>query len=266
MSRPIPIPKRSPWVNQVLVIRALLHREVATRFGEYRLGFFWMLFEPILGVMIVGVMIGSLGARAVPEIPYPFFVLNGMLLMGLFTGPLSAGVNAIGANQGLLVYPTVRPLDTFIARFLFELLEAIFSFTLFCVISSWIGVDISLANLDLLAACYLLTWLTGCGLGLTFGVAAAHFKESEKIAMVLQRPLLFISAVLFPLAAMPPNLQQYLLYNPLVHTIELSRKSLFPYYHSDGVNLFYPFIFSIVILSIGMTLFHMNRQFLTRNS
>ena len=122
MSRPIPIPKRSPWVNQILVIRALLHREVATRFGEYRLGFFWMLFEPILGVIIVGVLIGSLGARAVPEIPYPFFVLNGMLLMGLLTGPFSAGVNAINSNRGLLVYPSVRPLDTFIARFIFEFL------------------------------------------------------------------------------------------------------------------------------------------------
>ena len=265
MSRPIPIPKRSPWVNQILVIRALLHREVATRFGEYRLGFFWMLFEPILGVIIVGVLIGSLGARAVPEIPYPFFVLNGMLLMGLLTGPFSAGVNAINSNRGLLVYPSVRPLDTFIARFIFELLEAVFSFVLFCIISSWIGVNISLANLDLLAACFILTWLTGCGLGLIFGVSAAYFKEAEKIVMVLQRPLLFISAVLFPLAAMPSHIQQYLLYNPIVHTIELSRKALFPYYHTDGVNLYYPFIVSVVTMAIGITLFHINRQFLTRN-
>ena len=162
MSSPIPIPSRSPWVTQVLVIRALLKREVITRFGEYKLGFFWMLFEPLLSVIVLGLIIGSIAGRTVPEIPYPFFLLNGKLLLKLFTGPMTSAVNAIGSNQGLLVYRTVRPLDTMIARFVFELLTTSFSFILFCIIGMWMGVDLSLANLDILLACSLLVWLTGC--------------------------------------------------------------------------------------------------------
>ncbi len=266
MFKPIPVPKHSPWVSQVLVIRALLQREIATRFGEYSLGFFWMLLEPLLGVLVIGVLLGSLGARtAPPDIPYAFFVLNGMLLLGLFTGAMTTGVNAISANVGLLVYPNVRPLDTFIARFIYELMETVFSFTLFCLVSIWLGVDISLANLDLLIYCFIATWLMGCGLGLTFGVIAAHFKETEKIIMVLQRPLLFVSAVLFPLAAIPAHAQQYLLYNPIVHTIELSRKALFPYYHADGLDITFPFELAIISLGIGCIFFHCNRNFLTQN-
>ncbi|NJR42514.1 MAG: ABC transporter permease, partial [Akkermansiaceae bacterium] len=140
---------------------------------------------------------------APPDIPYAFFVLNGMLLLGLFTGAMTTGVNAISANVGLLVYPNVRPLDTFIARFIYELMETVFSFTLFCLVSMWLEVNISLANLDLLIYCFAATWLMGCGLGLICGAIAAHFKETEKIVMVLQRPLLFVSAVLFPLTAIP---------------------------------------------------------------
>lgn len=264
MPRPIPIPKRSPWVSQYFVIGALLKREITTRFGEYRLGFFWMLFEPLLGVLVLGIVIGTLAARTVPEIPYPFFLLNGFLLMKLFTGPMNTGINAVGANQGLLVYPTVKPLDTFIARFLYEFLTTLFSFTLFCLIAMWLGVDISLASLDVLGFCYFLTWITGCGIGLIFGVAAAHFSEVEKVVVVLQRPLLFVSAVLFPLSALPLYVQKILLFNPLVHTVELSRNALFPHYHTDGVNLYYPVACAIIVLSIGLILFQGNRNYLTQ--
>lgn len=260
----IKIPKHSPWVSQVLVVGALLRREIVTRFGEYRLGFFWMLFEPLLGVIVIGLVIGAMAQRTVPDIPYAFFLLNGYLPMQLLVGPMMSGINSIGANQGLLVYPAVRPLDTFIARFLYDLLTVLFSFTLFCSAAMWLGITVSLAHLHILMTCYLLIWMTGCGIGLIFGVAAAHYSEVEKVVMVLKRPILFISAVLFPLSAMPSAAQKLLLYNPLVHTIELSRNALFPHYHVHGPTFFYPFSIAIVVLAIGLTLFQGNRNFLSR--
>jgi capsular polysaccharide transport system permease protein len=261
---PIPIPKHSPWISQYLVIRALLNREVATRFGEYKLGFFWMLFEPLLGVIVIGMVIGTIAQRSVPEIPYPFFLLNGMLMLKLFNGPMTSAINAIGKNQGLLVYPAVKPLDTFLARFLFDLLTTVFSFILFCAIGMWMGIQVSLGSLHVLAAGYLLTWLTGCSFGLIFGVAAAHYKEVDKIVPVLQRPLLFVSAVLYPTAQLPASSQRALFLNPLVHNIELSRKALFPHYSVDGANFLYPTVFLIIAMSIGVTMFHNNRNFLTQ--
>ena len=264
MFKPIPIPEHSPWARQMLVIGALLNREIATRFGEYRLGFFWMLFEPLLSVIIIGIIIGSIAGRTVPEIPYAFFLLNGRLLLKLFTGAMNSGINAISSNQGLLVYPTVRPLDIFIARFLYVVMTIVFSFSLFCVIGMFLGIDISLGRLDLLFVCFLLTWLMGCGFGLIFGIAAAHFNEVEKFVKILQSPLVFISAVLVPISALPESVQKILLYNPLVHTIELSRKALFPFYHAEGAELTYPFLVSIVVLALCLTLFQGNRNFLAQ--
>ena len=55
-----------------------------------------------------------------------------------------------------------------------------------------------------------------------------------------------------------------LLYNPLVHTIELSRKALFPYYNAGDSNIIYPAVFAIIVLSIGLTLFHGNRNYLSQ--
>jgi capsular polysaccharide transport system permease protein len=247
-----------------LVINALLHREIATRFGDYRLGFFWMLLEPLLSVIVIGVIIGGVLGRTVPEIPYAFFLLNGRLLLKLFVQPMNSGINAVGANQGLLVYPSVKPLDTFIARFVYELITIFFSFTLFCSIGMLLGIELSFADIDTLLECYLVTWIMGCGCGLIFGVASAHVREVEKVARVLQSPLLFVSAVLAPVSALPGDVQKLLLMNPLVHPIELSRKALFPHYHAEGAEMMYPWIVAIILLALGLTLFHSNRNLITQ--
>jgi len=264
MSDLVRIPKRSPWVSQFLVIGALLQREMTSRFGKYRLGFFWMLLEPVLSVIFIGLILGSIAERTVPEIPYAFFLLNGFVFLKLFTGPMSTSVNALSANQGLLVYPAVRPLDPFLARFAFELLTSLFSFIVFCIVGMWLGVELSLLRLHVLLACFLITWVAGCGLGLLIGVGAAYVKEIEKVVPILQRPLLFISAILIPFTTLPQSVQNVLLFNPLVHTIEISRNSLFPFYFIERVNLLYPAAFAIVVAAIGLTVFRNNRHFLSQ--
>ena len=266
MSELVTIPTRSAVSTQILVIKALLKREIITRFGKYKLGFVWMLVEPLISVLVIGLIIGPIAGRTVPEIPYAFFLLNGRIQLQMFTGSMKSGVNAVKSNQGLLVYRTVQPLDPFIARFLFELLSTSFSFVLFCVIGMWIGIELSLNHLDVLVACGFITWIMGCGMGLIFGVCAAYFKDTEKIVMVLTTPLLFVSAVLTPLVSLPKNAQEFLIYNPLVHTIELSRSALFPFYNTGETNFTYPSIVAIVALAVGIALFQANRHFLNQRS
>ena len=217
----------------------------------------------MLGTLVLGVLVGGFTQRAAPEIPYPFFLLHGLLLLSTFSSPMSAGMNALSSNTGLLVYPAVKPIDPFIARLLLALVMTLVSMTLFSVIGMWMGVDLYLGKLDVLLACYLLAWLCGSGLGLIFGVAAAHFKEVEKIVPVIKRPLLFVSAVLYPLSIIPESGRKYLLFNPLIHMIETGRQALFPNYPLvPEVNLYYPTCFTLVVLSFGLGLFYNNRNFL----
>lgn len=250
-------------MTQVHVIRALFHREIATRFGKYKLGFLWMIIEPLISTLAIGLIIGGIAGRTVPDIPYVFFFLNGRLLLQVFKASLNAGVSTVGSNQGLLVYRTVRPLDPFIARFLFQFLTTSMSFVLFCLVGMWIGIELSLMNLHILLISAVTTWLLGCGMGLIFGVAAAYFNEVEKVVMVIQAPLLFISAVIIPYVALPSQLQGILYYNPLVHTIEQSRKSLFPFYEVGDTGLFYPVAVALVCLAVGLIVFKINENFLS---
>lgn len=260
--KPVTIPKNPGWLTQILVLRALIGRQIKSRFGEYQLGFLWMILEPLTGVLIIGFVIGTLAQRTVPEIPYAFFLLNGMMLLQLLTGCMNAGMNAVNTGKGLLVYPAVKPIDPFISRFLFQLVITLFAYVVFCLAALWLGVDFSLANLGVVLSCYLITWAIGSGLGLILGVTVAHYPEFEKVMGFIQRPLLFISAVLFPSAAVATEARAWLMWNPLVHTIEQARHALFPFYNAAETNLLYPSICALVALAIGVTMFQNNQQFI----
>lgn len=261
---PIRIQKHSPFKTQCFVIKALFKRELVTRFGKYKLGVLWMLIDPLVSVIVLGVVLGPFIGRSSGDIPYPFFLLCGFMLLSLLNGPINSSVSAITANQGLLVFRQVQPFDAFIARFIFELFTKSIAFFIFCLIGWWLGVELSLSNIFTLFACIGITWLIGCGLGLVLGIIAVKIKELEKVISYIQRPLIFISAILYPVSAIPSEYRGHLLLNPLVHTVEYSRTCLFENYEANDVNLAYPAIFALVCLALGMMAYRNNRHFLTQ--
>ena len=260
----IRIREQSPWRSQVLVTKALLQREFITRFGKYKLGVIWVFVDPMLSVLVIGVLLGPLMGRSSGEIPYAFFLLCGFMLLNLCTGSINASLGAINANQGLLVFKKVQPLDPFIARFIFQLLTVGSALVVFCLVAAWFGVPISTSRLPEAIACIAITWFMGSGMGLYLGIAALKFKELEKIVTYALRPLLFVSAVLYPISVIPPDYQYYLLFNPLVHTIEYLRTTLFPIYIVDSVNLYYPSVWALCSCAFGLMSYRNNRHFLTQ--
>lgn len=259
--KPVKIPKNPGWLTQILVLRTLMGRQIRSRMSGYHLGLIWIIVEPLTSVLIIGIVIGSLAQRTVPEIPYPFFLLNGMMLLQLFNSCMNAGMNA-SSGKGMLVYQSVKPLDPYMARFLFQFLSSMVSYIIFCLVAIGIGVDFSFGQLHIVLICFLVTWCMGSGLGLILAVSVAHVPELEKMVTFLQRPLLFVSAVLLPSSAMSSNTRSILMWNPLVHTIELARNALFPYYNPMEANLLYPTMIALGVVSMGLVMFRNNRLFL----
>ena len=260
----IRIKEHSPWKTQLFVTKALFKREIVTRFGKYKLGALWMLIDPLVSVLVIGLLLGPLLGRSAGDIPYAFFLLCGFMQLKLFTGPLNCGISAVKSNQGLLVFKQVQALDPFIARFFFEFITTLLAFTFFCIAGAWFGIPLYAGELGFLFLCFLLTWLMGCGFGLVLGVWCHKFKELEKVQAYIQRPLLFVSCVLYSSATLPPEQAKYILYNPLAHTIEYTRVCLFPNYKTAELNLYLPAAVALIALAFGLMIYRNNRHFLSQ--
>ena len=103
-------------------IRALLLRELQTRFGQYRLGYVWVFLEPLFTIGILLFLFGAVMKRTLPGMEYEIFLINGILPFFMFRSGVTQALSAIQSNKGLFSYRPVKPIDALLARNFLEFL------------------------------------------------------------------------------------------------------------------------------------------------
>ena len=105
--------------NQYRVINALIYRELRTRISQVKFGFFGVLLQPlgafILFLLIFGFIRQRGGGGLDPEF-VPIFLISGIIHYTLFTEIVIRSVNSMQANEALLFYRQIKPIDAVIGR------------------------------------------------------------------------------------------------------------------------------------------------------
>lgn len=250
---------RSGFEVQKAAVKALFFREMKTRFGKNRLGYLWAVIEPMAHMLIMLTIFGFVMQRTMPDISFPVFLINGIIPFFVFSKITNRSIGAIEANQGLFNYRPVRPIDTIVARAVLETVIYVTVYLLLMTIVGLFGEDFEVTNLITLILVWFLLVIFSCGIGLIFMVVGKIYPETGKILPIIIRPLYFISCIIFPLHNIPKEYWPYLLWNPLVHVIELCRESVVPGYISEGVSLNYLAGCTLVVLFVGLALYR-NRE------
>ncbi|RQO72817.1 polysialic acid transporter [Aquitalea sp. FJL05] len=236
-------------------VLALFLREIKTRFGKYRLGYLWCLLEPLAHISILLLLFGYIMHRSIPSIPFPLFLLCGVLPFLMFNQIVSRSLNALDANQGLLSYRPVQAIDLILARTLLEGVIGTAVFLLLLLGLALAGQTIALDQLPALCGYWMLLLLFSFSLGLLFMLLGHAYPESEKLIPLLLKPLYFLSGVMFPLALVPARYQTYLLWNPLAHALELIRHALVASYPADHVHGSYLLLWTLGLLFFSLLLY-----------
>ena len=113
---------RKGWVIQVRVIKALMLRELATRFGRENIGFLWIMAEPLLFALLVGALWRAMKGPLEYGVDIVAFVATGYIPLVLFRSTISRAVSSFTANGGLMYHRQIKVLDILLVRFLIELM------------------------------------------------------------------------------------------------------------------------------------------------
>ena len=251
---------RSGFEVQRATIKALLLREMKTRFGKFRLGYLWAPLEPAAHMLILLAIFGFIMHRTMPDISFPVFLINGIIPFFVFSNITNRSVGAIESNQGLFNYRPVKPIDTIIARAILETVIYVIVYVLLMFLVGLAGEEFKLNNFLTLTSAWVLLVLLSCGVGLVFMVVGNRFPETEKFLPILIKPLYFVSCIMFSLHSIPKDYWPYLLWNPIVHVVELSRQSVVPGYVSDGVSLGYLAACTLGVLFFGLALYRTQEE------
>lgn len=251
---------RSGLEVQKAAVKALFLREIKTRFGKYRLGYLWAALEPMAHMLILLGIFGYVMHRTMPDISFPVFLINGIIPYFIFSNISKRSIGAIEANQGLFNYRPVRPIDTIISRAILETVIYAIVYILMMTIVGLVGESFKIIDVITLIFSWILLVIFSSGIGLIFMVIGNTFPETEKFLPILIKPLYFISCIMFPLHNVPKEYWPYLLWNPLVHAVELSRESVFPGYISAGVSLSYLGFCALITLFVGLALYRTREE------
>jgi capsular polysaccharide transport system permease protein len=245
---------------QLQVVYALILRETRTRFGTHRLGYVWALAEPVVFIatfagmdLVVGRLV-PLGLEVVP------FLTTGFVPFGLFRESAQRSLSAIGANRGLLFYPQVRPLDLVLSRIILEFGTQVIVFVL--IMTAVCLYDWNYPNVDLLKLLcgFLLAFGLGASLGLVLCGLSVYSPTVERLLGPMLRPLFWASGLFYAPSMLPEKVRSLLLYNPMVHAIELVRDGWFEQYHPAEISIEYVLAWIGVLLLAGLGLERIARR------
>lgn len=247
------------------VIFALFFRELKTRFGAYRLGYLWIILEPVLTISIFvgirGILGGSLKSGAdkfIYHVDYPFFLASGLIPFFLFRNSVSQIMHTIEANRGLFAYQPVKPIDAILTRWILEGLIFIFVYIFIFWGLHQIGFTTEIKDPLGVIIIYFLFYLFSLGVGLIFCIIGNLYEDLQKVFHVILFVLFFISGIFFSIHNIPTKFQKYLLWNPILQFLELGRERLFPIYSAPMCDVNYVIISTIVSLFLGLILYKLN--------
>lgn len=249
-------PSRGSWQITYSVWRALFLREFVSRMATRRFGWLWLFLEPILFVLImlfVRYLLGRvrfiIGADFIP------WLIVGLVTFFMFRNGLNRGMAAIDANRGLFAYRQVKPVDTVLVRGVLEGVLMSVVLVLLVLGAAFFGHTILPDDGLRALVVWLSVWLLGLGLGLIASVGATLITEIGIVVRMLTLPLMLLSGVIIPVMWLPHSIQQYLLYNPVLHGIEAIRLGFFQdYYTLADISLLYLQLWGLSATALGLVL------------
>jgi capsular polysaccharide transport system permease protein len=240
-------------------VHALLMRELKTRFGTSKLGYFWAIAEPVAQAAVLGLIFTLLGRHSVNNIPIALFIFTGLLPFKLFSKLLPQLSVGISANKALFAYRQVAPIDPIITRLLIELTTYVITYIFIMLCLGWLGFNVIPEQLLPLFAANALLVLLSIGLGISLCSAVQYWADTPKVLAMVLSPLFYLSGVFYSATMIPPQYWFLLEWNPIFHLIELSRDAYFKEYITPIGNWQYVFNCALVAVVLGLSLYRINR-------
>lgn len=240
------------------VIFAIFLREIKSQATD-KLGLAWSVVSPL--IMIAGMTAMRTfmsGGGDTHTMPTMFFMVYGLIYIQFFLGVFEKASSAIQKNKPLYAFRQVQPISSILAIVFFELLVKVFVVAVIVIICFALKLQIQVNDAFSIISNFIKIWLIGVSVGTLIGLAQCYVPEIKKVKQLLTRPLFFISGIFFSLQDIPREYWHYLNWNPLLHTVELTRYAAYPSYGNEGVSYFYLDLFTLTSVFLALACYHIS--------
>jgi capsular polysaccharide transport system permease protein len=247
------------------VWRAMFLREALDRLFEARGAWLWLLFEPVMWILLHVVYYFYAKHTSIGGEHVCFWTAAGFVAFILWRRTYIQALHAVDCNKAYFVYRQVKPFDAALIRgflelfLIFPIAAIVFSLIAlsgFSILPGLIKQQFVPGDPLLLLTALVGLWLLGLGVGLILSVLMIFVPEINHINNLIYLPLYVLCGAMYPVAAIPMPYRTIWLINPVVHGVESVRLGFLPSYHTDPViSLTYLFFFALGAVFLGLVLY-----------
>lgn len=251
-------------LRELWIYRELLYffswRDLKVRYKQTAIGVAWAIFQPFITMVVFTVFFGELIKVPSDGVPYPIFVIVGLLFWQFFSSALSDTSNALVNNQAIITKVYFPRLILPISVVLTKLID--FGIASFILVGMMIyyGYTPNAIGLLLLPLLLLITFMASTGAGLFLAAINVKYRDVRYALPFLIQILLFVTPVIYP-ASITGAYSKFLAINPMMGVIQNARAALLGTAPINWTLIGASFIGTSVMLLVGIYVFKKTERY-----
>jgi lipopolysaccharide transport system permease protein len=205
----------------------LVWRDVKVRYKQAVLGVAWAVLQPALLMLVFSIFFGRLGGLSGGDVPYPLFVLTGLLPWTFFASAVGQAANSVVGSERLITkiyFPRLAIPFASVGAALFDfvislgLLMTLMAF--YTHAPSW--------QIVLAPFVFAILFLAATGLGTLLAALTVAYRDFRYVTPFMIQIGMYATPTIFMLVPEKPSqtLQVWLAINPLVAPISAFRSCM----------------------------------------
>ena len=196
----------------------LVWRDIKVRYKQTALGVTWIVLQPLLSTLVFSGLFGLLLQVPTGGIPYPLFVMTGLVVWQYFTSALNRSSTSLVDSASLITkiyFPRlVIPLSAVISG----LLDFFISFLVLLVLLLIYRMPLT-PRMLLLPAFLLLAILTALGFGLWLTALNVRYRDVKHLMPFVVQIWMYLTPVVYSLELIPERFRWLLSLNPMTGVV-----------------------------------------------
>lgn len=242
----------------------LVRRDFVSFYKQTIFGPIWFFVQPIASTITYVYIFNNLATLGTDGIPAPLFYLLGIIAWNYFSDCLLKTSTVFRDNAnifGKVYFPRlIIPISIIVSN----LIRFAVQFILFLIILLFYYFKTGQVFFSLETIFYPLLIIMMAAQGLGFGLIVTAFTTKYRdLVMLLSfaiQLLMYTTTVVYPLSTLKGNVRTIISLNPMTPIIEGSRKFLLGHGEITFSSFSYSFIFTLLILFIGLLTFNNSQK------
>ena len=243
---------RALWDYRFFVISSI-KTEYKTRFARSKLGFLWMIIQPLSMVLIYSLILSQIMKGKLPEVEtqyaYPIYILSGVIGWTLFSEVLNRCLNIFIENANLLKKLSFPRLTLPIIVVGSSIINFLLMILITYIVLGFLG-HFPIHALHWLPLLVFLTLSLALALGLFFGIINVFIRDVGQLIAVIMQFWFWLTPVVYMLSIVPEKFHSLFLLNPMTGII-MGYQNVILYEKAPDLNLLiYPTIFAFIFICL----------------